>query len=66
MQPDSPAAKAGLKGGDVIIKFGESKVTNIEDFMGAMMKFKPGDKVKVGVKRAKELLELETTLEKRK
>ncbi len=67
VQPDSPADKAGLKAGDLIIKFGESRVTNIEDYMGAMMKFKPGDKVKIGVQRGKEkaAVELEATLTKR-
>jgi aminopeptidase YwaD len=31
-QPDSPAEKGGLMGGDIIVKFGEKTIANIYDF----------------------------------
>lgn len=65
VQPESPAQKAGLKGGDIVVKIGESKVANIEDFMSALMKHKPGDTVKVIVQRGKEQVETEVTLSTR-
>lgn len=46
-----PAETAGLKAGDVIIKLGDSNIGNIDDFDGALRKFKAGDKVIVVVKR---------------
>ena len=64
--PGSPADKGGLKGGDVIVKFGDSKIANLEDFDSALRKYKIGDKVKVVVKRDGKDVELEVTLEKRK
>lgn len=60
--PGGPADKAGVKGGDIIVQFGDSKVSGIEDFEGALRKHKPGDKVKVKVQRGKETVELEVTL----
>ena len=47
----SPAAKAGLKAGDIIIKFGPKKVDNIYDFMYAVQDYKAGDKVDVVILR---------------
>lgn len=47
----SPAKKAGLKAGDIIVRLGEDKIGNLEDFDGALRKYKAGDKVKVVVKR---------------
>lgn len=47
----SPAAKAGLKAGDIIIKFGPKKVDNIYDFMYAVQDYKAGDKVDVVISR---------------
>lgn len=58
-----PAEKAGLKGGDIIIQLGESKVGNLEDFDSALRKFKAGDKAPVVVKRGKEELKFEVVLE---
>ena len=43
---DSPADKGGLKGGDVIIKFGDSKIGSLEDFDSALRKYKRGTKSK--------------------
>lgn len=43
----SPAAKAGMKAGDIIIKFGPKTVGNIYDFMYAVQDYKAGDKVDV-------------------
>jgi len=60
---DSPAAKGGLKGGDVIVRFGESKITNLEDFDSALRKYKAGDKVKVVVLRGGEEVELQVILD---
>ncbi len=41
----SPAEKAGLQKGDVIIKIGEYKVTNLREYSDALKKFSPGDTV---------------------
>ncbi len=60
---DGPAERAGLKGGDVIIQFGESRIGNLEDFDSALRKFKAGDKVPIVVKRADAELKLEVTLD---
>jgi len=46
-----PAAKAGMKAGDIIVKFGPKTVNNIYDFMYAMGDYKAGDKVDVVVLR---------------
>ncbi len=58
-----PAEKAGIKGGDIILQFGESKIGNVEDFDSAMRKYKAGDRVTVTVKRGSEEMKFEVTLE---
>jgi hypothetical protein len=47
----SPAERAGLKSGDIIIRLGESKIGNLEDFDNALRKFKAGNKVPVVIQR---------------
>ncbi|HRP92750.1 MAG TPA: M28 family peptidase [Ignavibacteriaceae bacterium] len=58
----SPAAKAGLQAGDIIIKFGDKKISNIYDFTYALGDYVPGDKVNVIVKRGEEELNIEIEL----
>jgi hypothetical protein len=60
---EGPAAKAGLKAGDVIQQLGDLKIGNLEDFDGALRRFKAGDKVKVQVLRGDEKITVEVTLE---
>jgi hypothetical protein len=62
IMPGGPAEKAGLKSGDILIKLGDTKIQNIDDFQGALTKFKPGDKVKLKAKRGTEEVELDATL----
>lgn len=57
-----PAEKAGLKRNDVIVKFGESAIDDIEGFMEALMAHKPGDAVDVVVKRDGADVTLKVTL----
>ena len=54
---------SGLKGGDTIIRLGNNKIANLEDFDGALRKFKGGDKVPVVVLRDGKEVKLEVTLE---
>ena len=58
-----PAAKAGMKGGDVIVKFGPKTVNNIYDFMYAIGDYKAGDKVDVVVLRDGKEVTLNVELE---
>ena len=64
--PGSAAEKAGVKPGDVLIQLGESKIAVIEDFENALRKHKPGDKVKLVVKRGDKTVEMEATLTARR
>ncbi len=48
---DSPAAQGGLRGGDLIVRVGESKITGLEDFDSALRKHKGGETVPVVVIR---------------
>jgi hypothetical protein len=60
---DSPAAKGGLKGGDVIVRLGESAVTGLEDFDSALRKHKGGETVPVVVMRDGAEVTLQITLD---
>ncbi len=65
VRPGSPADKAGLKGGDVLIAFDAETINNLEDFTFSLRKRKPGDLVKVTVMRGKEKLVVDVTLGRR-
>ena len=61
----SPAQKAGLRGGDVIIEFGGKKIENIYDYTYALQRHQPGEKITIVVLRNDQRLLLEVTLERR-
>jgi hypothetical protein len=65
VQPGSPAAKAGLKGGDVLVKFGDKTIMNLYDFTDALRSSKVGDVVAVTVLRDGKPLEATVTLAQR-
>ena len=48
---DSPAARAGLRGGDVLVSFGGVQIKTLYDFTFALREKKPGDRVEVTVLR---------------
>ena len=50
------ADKAGIKTGDVIVKIGDFGLTDVNEYMTALSKFKKGDSTTVKVKRGKEVL----------
>ncbi len=58
-----PAEKAGLKGGDIIVQLGESKIANLEDFDSALRKHKAAETVPVVVSRDGQQQTFEITLE---
>jgi S1-C subfamily serine protease len=51
VMPDSPAAKAGLKKGDRVVKMGAEEVQDIERLVRAIAARKPGDQLKLGILR---------------
>jgi hypothetical protein len=64
--PGSPAQKAGVQKGDVIVSFGGEAVEDLTDYSEAMKLYAPGDEVTVGLHRGKEPLEVRVTLVERK
>lgn len=61
----SPAAKAGLQAGDIIVKFGTIDIKNLYDYTFALAEYKPGDEVEVVVKRGNDFVKSMLTLGRR-
>jgi Zn-dependent M28 family amino/carboxypeptidase len=66
VRPNSPAAKAGLKGGDILVQFGEKAIKNLYDFTDALRRSKVGDVVHVTVIRDGKPITVPVKLEQRK
>lgn len=65
VRADSPAEKAGIKGGDIIVQFGDKKIENIYDYTYALQEHKAGETVTVVVMRDNAPVSVQVTLEKR-
>jgi len=66
VRDDSPAAKAGLKAGDRIVKIANHDVKNVYDYTQALGEMKAGQEYVVEVVRGTERLTLKITPEARK
>ena len=58
----SPAERCGLRGGDVIVKFGKHHIGVCDDFDDALQQYAAGDRVKVRVRRKNSTMTFEATL----
>tara|TARA_B100000315_G_scaffold260807_1_gene325635 strand:+ start:26066 stop:27847 length:1782 start_codon:yes stop_codon:yes gene_type:complete len=66
VRDSSPADRGGLKGGDIIVEFGERNVSNIYDYMYCLQEAKAGVPVAISVKRGDEKIVLTVVPAKRK
>lgn len=66
VRPGSPAERAGLKAGDLIVSFAGVSVKNLEDLTFALRTKRPGDQVEVIFIRGGQQQRTQATLEQRR
>ena len=66
VRPGSPADKAGVKTGDIIIRFAGLEVKTLEDLSFVLRSKRAGDKVEVILLRDGKEISTEATLEQRR
>jgi len=66
VRPGSPAAKAGLQAGDILVQFGDKPIHNLYDFTDALRRSKVGQVVEVKVLREGKPITASVKLEQRK
>ena len=66
VEKDSPAEKAGLKEGDIMIKFGNKNITKDIPLAKMIQERQAGDKINITILRDGAEITLEATLEERK
>jgi S1-C subfamily serine protease len=65
VRPDSPAERAGLKAGDVVVKLGRVDVKNVYDYTYALEELKAGAEVEMVIRREGKMMTLKITPDKR-
>jgi hypothetical protein len=66
IRPGSPAAKAGLRAGDILTEFDGKRIQNLYDFTYALRAKRPGQEVLVKVLRGDQTIEAKVLLTERK
>lgn len=61
----SPAERAGIRGGDVVVEFEDREIADLYAYTYALRDQQPGDTVRIVVEREGERVELEAVLEER-
>lgn len=62
VSPDSPAARIGLKAGDVILTIDGQQVSDFDAFRNAISDHQPGEKIRLQVQRGDETLDFNVKL----
>ena len=62
----SPAEKAGLRGGDLIVTFDGASIANLEEYAGLLYATRPGQRVEIIAIREGALLTFEAVLGQRR
>lgn len=65
VSPDGAAAAVGIKKGDVIVQINDTKITSPSMVQEIIARYRPGDKVKIAIKRSGEVKPFELTLRNR-
>jgi S1-C subfamily serine protease len=63
--PDTPAAKAGLRAGDVVVGWNDKRIPNSEALLLAVQAGKPGERVRLKVRREEKPVRLDVKLGQR-
>jgi S1-C subfamily serine protease len=58
---NGPAAKAGIRPGDVITQVGEDKVDNVQELLTAVAGLRPGEGARFALQRGSDRMELNVT-----
>ena len=63
--PDSPAAQAGLRAGDIIIRVEDQSIKTLRDYSNVLKKYNPGDTIQLTVLREHQEVQVRLTLKAR-
>ncbi|HSP90448.1 MAG TPA: PDZ domain-containing protein, partial [Vicinamibacterales bacterium] len=63
--PESPAAKAGIREGDIIMRIDDADVANLQGFSNLLRTLAPGQRVAVMIRRGAEDIRMDVTLAER-
>ncbi|BDG05520.1 M20/M25/M40 family metallo-hydrolase [Anaeromyxobacter oryzae] len=66
VRPGSPAERAGIAGGDVLLRVGPTRIMNLQDLAFALRSHRPGDLVEVEWSRGAERRTAQVKLEERR
>lgn len=66
IRPGSPADKAGLQPGDILIQFRDKVINNLYDFTYALRSSKAGEAVEVKILRGEQKISVQVALEQRR
>ena len=65
IRPSTPAAEAGVKPGDVLVRWAGKEVRDVEHWTELLGGHKPGDKVEIEVRREKKTVKMTVLLKAR-